>query len=154
MGSDDFVNANELVEQSGKPVECERVLPVALGLRRVLVHFHEHAVDACRHARRRHRIDEFRLAARHTVAGSRQLQAVRHVVDDRMAQRPQDREGPHVDDEVVVAESEPALGDDHARVSARGDLLDRVPHVERREELALLDVDTRPVRAAATRTSV
>ena len=34
-----------------------------------------------------------------------QLQAVRDVVDDRVAERAQDREGAHVDDEVVVAEA-------------------------------------------------
>ena len=48
---------------------------------------------------------------------ARQLQAVRHVVHDRIAERPQDRERAHVDDEVVVAEAEPALGHDDARVA-------------------------------------
>ena len=51
------------------------------------------------------------------VAAAGQLQAVRHVVDDRVPERSQDRKGAHVDDEVVVAEAEPALGDDDAWVA-------------------------------------
>jgi hypothetical protein len=38
------------------------------------------------------------------------LHAVRHVEDDREAERAQDREAAHVDHEVVVAEGEAALG--------------------------------------------
>ena len=38
------------------------------------------------------------------VAGAGQLQAVRDVEDDRVAERAQHREGAHVDDQVVVAE--------------------------------------------------
>ena len=53
-----------------------------------------------------HRLDELRLPGRDAVAGARQLQAVRHVVDDGVAERAQDRKRAHVDDEVVVAERE------------------------------------------------
>ena len=67
--------------------------------------FHEDAVHAGGDARRRQRLDELRLARGHAVAGARQLQAVRDVVDDRIAERPQDRKRPHVDDEIVVAET-------------------------------------------------
>ena len=51
------------------------------------------------------------------------------------------RKRAHVDDEVVVAEREAALGHEHALVAGRAHLVDRVPHVERRQELALLEVD-------------
>ena len=41
----------------------------------------------------------------------------------------------------MVAEGEAALGDEDARVARLADLGDRVPHVERGQELPLLDVD-------------
>ena len=41
----------------------------------------------------------------------------------------------------MIAEREPALGHDHLLVAGGGDLLDRVPDVVGREELALLEVD-------------
>ena len=75
--------------------------------------FHEHAVHAGADAGAGHRLDELRLAGRDAVAGARELQAVRDVVDDGVAERPQDRKRAHVDDQVVVAEAEAALGDDH-----------------------------------------
>ena len=54
------------------------------------------------------------------------------------------RERAHVDDEVVVAEREAALGDEHAIVAGLAHLGDGMPHVERREELTLLDVHDAP----------
>ena len=81
--------------------------------------FHEHAVDAGGDAGRGHRLDELRLARRDAVARARQLQAVRDVVDDGIAERAHDRKRAHVDDEVVVAEAEAALGDDDAVIAGR-----------------------------------
>ena len=46
-----------------------------------------------------------RQARRDAVAAARQLQAVRHVEDDRPAELPHHRKRAHVDDEVVVAEA-------------------------------------------------
>src|SRR5262249_5014024 len=46
-----------------------------------------------------------------------------------------------VDHEVVVAEGRSALGQEHVSTSLGSELLDDVPHVPRREELPLLDVD-------------
>jgi len=132
--------AEELLEQGRQQVELQRVLRVALRPRRILVDLHEHAVDAGADARARHRLDELRLAGGDAVAAARQLQAVGDVVDHRIPEPAQDRERAHVDHQVVVAEAEAALGDDHAGVARRGDLLDRVPHVERREKLSLLHV--------------
>ena len=107
-------SARALSSSGSQPVEPQRVLRVALRARRLLVHFHEHAVDAGGDAGRGHRLDELRLAGGDAVAGAGQLQAVRHVVDDRIAERAQHRERAHVDDQVVVAEAEAALGDDDA----------------------------------------
>ena len=92
-------------------------------------------------AARRERLDVFGLAGRDAVAAARQLQAVRRIVDHRVAERAQHRERAHVDDQVVVAEAEAALGDEHLRVARFDDLRNRVLHVGRREELPLLDVD-------------
>jgi hypothetical protein len=104
------------------------------------VDFDEDAVDPGRDSRRGHRLDELRLAGRHAVAGPRELQAVRHVVHDRVAERAQQREGAHVDDEVVVPEAVAAFGHEDPRVAGLDDLVDRVAHVSGREELPLLDV--------------
>ena len=70
-GRSDRVNPHELVEQRLEQVEPQRVLRVALRLRRVLVDFHEHAVDAGGDAGRGQRLDELRLAGRDAVAGAR-----------------------------------------------------------------------------------
>ena len=48
---DDRVDSDEPIEQRRQPGERERVLRVALGLRRIFVHFEEHAVDARADAR-------------------------------------------------------------------------------------------------------
>ena len=137
----DLVDSDQPAEQRLEQVEPQRVLRVALRDFRPLVDFQEDAVDAGRDARRRHRLDELGLAGGDAVAGAGQLQAVRDVVDHRVAERAQHRKGAHVDDEVVVAEAEAALGDDDLLVAGGRDLLDGVAHVGRREELSLLDVD-------------
>ncbi len=70
-----------------------------------------------------------------------QLQRVRDVEDHRDAELVQDRERAHVDDQVVVAEGDAALGDEDAVVAHGCRLFDRVPRVLGGEELPLLDVD-------------
>ena len=106
--------------------------------------FEEQAVDARGHAGGRERLDEFGLAGADPVAPAGQLQAVGDVVDDRIVQRPQLREGAHVDHEVVVSERRAPLGDEHLVVASRGRLGDGVPHVERREKLSFLQVHRAP----------
>ena len=61
----------------------------------------------------------FGLSGGDAVAGAGQLQAVRDVVDHRVAERPQHRKGAHVHDQVVVAEARAALGDDDLLVAGR-----------------------------------
>ena len=70
-----------------------------------------------------------------------QLQAVRDVEDDGVAELAEHRQRAHVDDQVVVAEAHAAFGDEHRLVALGGDLGNDVLHVLRRQELALLDVD-------------
>ena len=65
---------------------AQRVLRVALRLRRIFVHFEEDAVDAGADAGARERLDVLGEARGHAVAAARQLQAVRDVEDDRRAE--------------------------------------------------------------------
>ena len=100
----------------------------------------KNSVNARRHAGRRQRLYELGLPGGDAVTAARKLQAVRHVVDHRISQRAHDGEGAHVDDEVVIAEREPALGDDDLLVASARHLVDGVLDVIGRQELALLDV--------------
>ena len=54
---DDRVDGREPAEQRLEQIEPQRVLRVALGARRIVVHLEEHAVDAGRDARRGERLD-------------------------------------------------------------------------------------------------
>ncbi len=83
-------------------------------------------------------------AGGHAVAAARQLQAVRDVEHHRHPEAAHHRERPHVHDQVVVAERESPFGHEHAFVAGGADLLDGVTHVERRQKLALLQVDDLP----------
>ena len=121
----------------------------------ILVDLHEHAVHAGRDAGRRHRLDVLGLAGGDAVPAAGQLQAVGDVVDDGIAERAQHREGAHVDDEVVVAEAEAALGDDDVascRLPVTFSIACRMSSGAR--NCPFLMLTTRPVRAAATSRSV
>src|SRR5206468_12402744 len=56
------VDRDQAVEQRLEPVELQRVLGVAQGARRVVVHLEEHAVDAGGNAGRGERLDVLREA--------------------------------------------------------------------------------------------
>ena len=125
---------------AGSRSRRKRVLGVRLRAWRVLVDFHEHAVDARGHAGAGHRLDVGGLPGRPAVAGPRQLQAMGDVVDHRRLERAQLGQRTHVHHEVVVAERRAALGEQHVRIAGGADLVERVLHLRGREELALLDV--------------
>src|SRR5207244_9265477 len=73
---DDGVDGNKTPEQRLEQVELQRILGVALRLRRIVVDFKEHAVDNGRDACRRQRLDVLGLARGHAVAAAWKLQAV------------------------------------------------------------------------------
>ena len=73
-------------------VEAQRVGGVAFRLRRIGVDLHEDRVDARGDAGGCERFDVLRQAGRDAVAGARQLQAVRDVEDDGVAQLAQHRQ--------------------------------------------------------------
>ena len=109
----------EPAEQRFEAIQRDRVLRVAHRPRRFLVHLEKHAVHPCAHARRRERLDVLAESRGHAVAAAGQLEAVRHVEDHRPPQLAHHRKRAHVDHEVVVAEREAALRDEHARVARR-----------------------------------
>src|ERR1043166_7860617 len=139
----DFVDREEPAEQRFELVERERVLRVALRARRILMDLEEPAVDPGSDARLRQRFDVLRQTGGDAVAAAGQLQRMRHVEHGGDAESAQDRKRSHVDDQIVIAERGAALGDEHAGVAGAGHLRDRVLHVDRREELRLLEIDRR-----------
>jgi hypothetical protein len=122
-------------------IEAERVSGIASGPGRLLMDFHEHGIDAGGDAGGRQRLDVLSQARRHTVAGSRQLQAVGNVEHNRIPELAEHRKRAHVNDEVVVAEADPPFGDEQPLVPFGGCLRHHVAHVLRRKKLTLLDVD-------------
>src|SRR5690242_14122374 len=72
----DRVEGLETKQQRLEQIQLERVLRVAPGSRRILVHLEEHAINAGRNPRRCQRSDVLRESRRHAVAAARQLQAV------------------------------------------------------------------------------
>src|SRR5688500_12495141 len=109
--SDDLIKSDEPPQERLDAIQPQRIGGITFGAPGLLVDLHEYAVDAGRDTRLRHRLDVFGKAGRHAVAGAGQLQAVRHVEDDGVAERPQHRKGAWVDHQVVVAERHAALGD-------------------------------------------
>jgi hypothetical protein len=83
-------------------------------------------------------------ARRDTLARTGQLQAMRDVEHNRIPELTQHGKCSHVHHEVVVAEADAALGDQHCAVAFPGDFRDDMPHVVRREELPLLHVHGLP----------
>ena len=78
--------------------------PVGQGLVGVRMHFHKESIDSGTGCRAGQRLDEFALAAGFGAAAARQLHAMRGIKDDRIAEASQNRERPHIDDEIVVPE--------------------------------------------------
>ena len=66
--------------------------------------FHEEAIDSGAGCRAGQGFDEFTLAIGFGSPATRQLHTMGGVEDHRIAEAPKDREGPHIDDEIVVAE--------------------------------------------------
>ena len=106
----------------------------------LFVDLEEQGVDPARRPRRGERLDVLGPARGHPVAGPGALQAVGDVEHHGDAQGPELGERPEVNDQVVIAEADPALGDEHPPVAGPRDLGDGVAHVRGGEELALLEV--------------
>ncbi len=104
------------------------------------MHFHEESVDPGAGRRAGQRFYELALAAGLCPAAARQLHAVRCVKHHRIPETAENRERPHVHDQIVIAERRPALSQHDPPVSALLDLFHRVRHFERRQKLSFLHV--------------
>src|SRR5688572_27240993 len=115
--SGDLIKSDQPAQEHLEAIEAKSVGRIALGAGGLLMNFHEHAIHAGGDARLRHRLDVFGKAGADAVAPAGQLQAVRHVEHHGIAEAAQHRERARVDDEIVIAERRPALGDEHVAVA-------------------------------------
>ena len=81
------------------------------------------------------------IASRSRPQCSRTLHAVRCIKNDRIAKRTQNHQIAEVDNQIVIAETFPALREKNAAVARALDLADNLRHVLGRHALHLLDVD-------------
>src|SRR6185295_11521507 len=102
--------------------------------------FHKEAVNSDAGCSASQRLDEFTLAAGLGSPATRQLYAMSGIEDHRIAETSKDWKGPHIDDEIVVAERRPPFGQDDPLVSSLLHFFHRIAHFLWGEELALLHV--------------
>src|SRR6266850_4232876 len=93
------------------------VRPVGQGLVGIGMDFHEEAIDSDAGCCAGQWLDKFTLAAGFGSSAARQLHTMGGVEDHRIAEAPKDREGPHIDDEIVVAKRRSSFGQDDPPVS-------------------------------------
>src|SRR5271165_1643075 len=103
--------------------------------------FQEDAIDAGGDAGASERLDEFRLAATGVALSAGKLHGVGDIVDDRIAELGEHGKGAHIDDQIVIAETSTAFGQDDLRIAGGGDFFGDVAHVPGRKELSLLYID-------------
>jgi hypothetical protein len=77
------------------------------------MHFHEEPIDSDARCSASQWFDEFTLTAGLGSPAARQLDAMSGVKDHGVTKASQDREGPHIDDKVVVAERRSPLRQDN-----------------------------------------
>src|SRR5262245_9388797 len=108
--------------------------------------FHEYGVHSAGDSSACEGFDVFGLSASCITQPAGKLQGVSHVEDDGHAKSAHDREGTHVDDEVVITEGRPAFSQQQLLTTDFPNFVDDISRVLRREKLPLLDVDrtTRP----------
>jgi len=111
------------------------------------VHFDENSVGASGDRSACQGLDELRLAADGRARRARKLYAVRRVEHHRPSERAHDQESAHIDDQIVVAEARPALGQDDLSLPVAG-LVRRVANIVRRDNCPFLMFITLPVRPA------
>src|SRR5438132_7518190 len=98
---------------------------------------HEKAIDSGTGCCAGQGPDEFTLTAGFGSPTARQLHTMGGVEDHRIAEAPKDREGPHINDEIIVAERRSSFGQDNPPVSGLRQFLYRFAHFLRGEELIL-----------------
>src|SRR5262249_17048376 len=136
----------QLLEQSRQPVEFQAIGAIRKRGVRIVVDFHKHAIHSTGDACPCHIVYELGVASARRTHPAWPLEAMGHIVDQRIAERSHDWKPTEVDDEVVITKRRSALGDYDPVIAERSYLVDRVFHVGRSQELAFLDID-RPARA-------
>src|SRR5664279_3714494 len=141
------VYGDQLVEYAGQQFQVKRVGAIGRCLCRIVVDLQEYAVHARCNRRPRQQGNEFGLTSTLLSAlvairnpGRRQLDGMRGV-EHHWRELSHDRQRPHVDHEIVVAERGATLGHKDLLTPGFLDFLHRMPHVPWRNKLSLLDVD-------------
>src|SRR4029453_19110027 len=101
---------------------------------------HKESTDPRTGPRRGQWLDKLALAGGFRATPAGQLHAVRRIKNDRISEASQNRERPHIHNEIVISERESALGQNDPPVAGLFDLLDGIGHLLRREELSLLHI--------------
>src|SRR5512135_3386772 len=84
--------------------------------------------------------DHSSVPTRGFPGGTRQLDAVSRIEDNRISQAAKDRQGAEINNQVIVAETETAFSHHHVRVSRNRRLLHDMCRVPGGHKLSLLDV--------------
>ncbi len=137
------VDSEEIFEQGLEELEVEGVGAVGFGVGRIVMDFDEEAVDASCNSGAREQRNVLWLAPADAVGRGRLLHGVGGI-ENNGREPVHDGERAKVDDQVVVAESRAALGEEDAIIARGANLFKAVAHVPRGNELALLDVDGTP----------
>src|SRR3989442_14553607 len=112
-----------------KSNQLQSVGPVRQGTRRVVVDFHENAVDTGGHTRAGQRLDKPGLAAAAVAFSPGELQGVSDVEDDGIAPLLHEGDPAHVNHQVVVTERAASFRHQDPLVPGTGDFQDLVPNL-------------------------
>jgi hypothetical protein len=137
-------NSLAAFDEAGQVVQGNHIGAVAEGFVGARMGFEEDAVAAARHRRLRQIRDHAPLTAGSIAQGRWLLYAVGGVKDHRATEFLHHRNGPHVVDELAVAERAAALREQQVAIAGLGHFTDHVFHVPGRHELAFFHVDRSP----------
>ena len=107
----------------------------------VFVGFHEEPGNADGYGGTGQDGHETAVAARAVAQAARLLNRMGRVEDDWAPGLGHDRQGPHIVDQGVIAETDAAFGQKHIRVAGVGHFAGDIGHVLGRQKLPLFDVD-------------
>lgn len=121
--------------------QIQHIRAVAERFGRVVMNFHENAVDAGTGSSTGQITNELALTGRFGTGTARQLNAVGRIKDDRIAEAAHNREGTHVDDQVMIAQADASFGEHDIFITRMDNLIDDILHVFRCQKLAFFYVD-------------
>src|SRR2546423_3070432 len=134
------VELDEFGEQFRHLRERNHVRAIAQRAIGIGMRLYENTVGAGHHCAARQYGSEFALPARLVSAAARQLNRMRGIENYRHAKRFHDWNGPHICDQIVVAERCAAFGNHQLASTRFRGLFDDLAHFCGREELPFLDV--------------